>query len=33
MDQKVILKYTAFCGEKTEILQHVSKNSVKVFVD
>jgi hypothetical protein len=33
MNQKNnIMKYMAFCEEKTEIVQHVSKNSVSVFV-
>jgi hypothetical protein len=26
-------KYIDFCGEKTEIVQHVSENSEGIFVD
>jgi hypothetical protein len=27
------MKYTAFCGEKVEIVHHVSKCLVSIFVD
>jgi hypothetical protein len=27
------MKYTTFCGEKMEIMEHLSKNSLSISVD